>query len=112
MAGGSDRVMEPDLPEEPPEPGGVVLGRFQPGHKVHALMIKAADVWRSENASAEGLIIAIGSSNQPPSIRNPWSAEERAAMLRSWLESAGIEATIVAMPDIEDPPKWVSHAEK
>ena len=112
VAGLSDLPMEPDPPEEPPEPGVVVLGRFQPVHKGHALMIKAADVWRTENASAEGLIIAIGSSNQPPSIRNPWSSEERAAMLRSWLDSAGIEATIVAIPDIEDPPKWVSHAEK
>ena len=111
VAGLSDLPMEPDPPEEPPEPGVVVLGRFQPVHKGHALMIKAADVWRTENASAEGLIIAIGSSNQPPSIRNPWSSEERAAMLRSWLDSAGIEATIVAIPDIEDPPKWVSHAE-
>ena len=90
----------------------VVLGRFQPVHKGHALMIQAADVWRTENASGEGLIIAIGSSNQPPSIRNPWSSEERASMLRAWLNSSGIEATIVAIPDIEDPPKWVSHAEK
>jgi nicotinamide mononucleotide adenylyltransferase len=75
-------------------------------------MIQAADIWRTENASGEGLIIAIGSSNQPPSIRNPWSSEERAAMLRAWLDSTGIEATIVSIPDIEDPPKWVSHAEK
>ena len=112
VAGLSDLPMEPAPPEEPLEPGVVVLGRFQPVHKGHALMIKAADVWRTENASAEDLIIAIGSSNQPPSIRNPWSSEERAAMLRSWLDSAGIEATIVAIPDIEDPPKWVSHAEK
>ena len=112
VAGLSDMPMEPAPPEEPPEPGVVVLGRFQPVHKGHALMIKAADVWRTENASAEGLIIAIGSSNQPPSIRNPWSSEERAAMLRSWLDSAGIEATIVAIPDIAAPPKWVSHAEK
>jgi len=90
----------------------VVLGRFQPVHKGHALMIQAADSWRTENASEERLIIAIGSSNQPPSIRNPWSSEERAAMLHAWLDSAGIEATIVTIPDIEDPPRWVSHAEK
>jgi len=75
-------------------------------------MIRAADDWRSANASDKGLIIAIGSSNQTPSIRNPWSSEERAAMLRAWLASAGIEAKIVAIPDIEDPPNWVSHAEK
>ena len=108
----SDLPLEPAPPEEPPEPGVVVLGRFQPVHKGHALMIQAADVWRTENASGEGLIIAIGSSNQPPSIRNPWSSEERSAMLRAWLDSSGIEATIVAIPYIEDPPKCVEHAEK
>ena len=95
--------MEPAPPADPPEPGVVVLGRFQPVHKGHALMIQAAEVWRTENASEAGLIIAIGSSNQPPSIRNPWSSEERTAMLRVWLDSAGIEAKIVSIPDIEDP---------
>ena len=108
----SDLPVEPAPPADPPEPGVVVLGRFQPVHKGHALMIQAAEVWRTENASEAGLIIAIGSSNQPPSIRNPWSSEERTAMLRVWLDSAGIEAKIVSIPDIEDPPKWVSHAEK
>ncbi len=108
----SDLPLEPLPPEKPPESGVVVLGRFQPVHKGHALMIRAADDWRSANASDKGLIIAIGSSNQPPSIRNPWSSEERAAMLRAWMASAGIEAKIVAIPDIEDPPEWVSHAEK
>jgi nicotinamide mononucleotide adenylyltransferase len=75
-------------------------------------MIQAADDWRSANASDKGLIIAIGSSNQPPSIRNPWSYDERAAMLRVWLASTGLEAKVVAIPDIDDPPNWVSHAEK
>jgi cytidyltransferase-like protein len=108
----SDQPMEPQPPEEPPESGVVVLGRFQPVHKGHALMIRAAEDWRSANASNKGLIIAIGSSNQPPSIRNPWSSEERVAMLETWLESVGIEANVVAVPDIEDPPNWVSHAER
>ena len=104
--------MDPLPPGKPPEPGLVVLGRFQPFHKGHALMIQAAEDWRHENASDMGLIIAIGSSNQPPSIRNPWSWEERADMIRVWLKSTGIVAKIVAIPDIEDPPNWVSHAEK
>lgn len=108
----SELPMEPLPPENQPESGLVVLGRFQPVHKGHALMIQAAEDWRHENASDMGLIIAIGSSNRPPSIRNPWSSQERAAMLRAWLESTGIEAKIVEIPDIEDPPNWVSHAEK
>lgn len=108
----SDPPLEPLPLAEPPESGVVVLGRFQPVHKGHALMIRAAEEWRSTNASDKELIIAIGSSNQPPSMRNPWSAGERSAMLEAWLGSAGIAAAIVEVPDIEDPPNWVSHAEK
>ena len=108
----SDLPLEPLPPAEPPESGVVVLGRFQPVHKGHALMIRAAEEWRCTNASDKQLIIAIGSSNQPPSMRNPWSAGERSAMLEAWLESTGIAAAIVPVPDIEDPPNWVSHAEK
>ena len=108
----SDLPMEPLPPEELPESGVVVLGRFQPVHKGHELLITAAEDWRSHNAPEKKLIIAIGSSNQPPSIRNPWSPIERTAMLEALLESIGIMAIIVQVPDIEDPPNWVSHAEK
>ena len=37
----SDLPVEPAPPADPPEPGVVVLGRFQPVHKGHALMIQA-----------------------------------------------------------------------
>jgi len=107
----SELPQEPSPPEEAPEAGVVVLGRFQPVHRGHALMIRAAEAWRSSNASDKKLVIAIGSSNQPPSIRNPWSSAERIAMLDAWLESVGISGHIVEIPDIEDPPNWVSHAE-
>ena len=33
-------------------------------------------------------------------------------MISSWLNKVNIEANIVSIPDIEDPPNWVSHAEK
>jgi len=108
----TDPPLEPPPPKEPPESGVVVLGRFQPVHKGHELLITAAEQWRYNNAPNKKLIIAIGSSNKPPSIRNPWSSSERSAMLDVWLESTGIAASIVQIPDIEDPPKWVSHAEK
>tara|TARA_B100000945_G_scaffold308948_1_gene299216 strand:+ start:5300 stop:5911 length:612 start_codon:yes stop_codon:yes gene_type:complete len=108
----SELPLEPGPPEEVPEDAVVVLGRFQPVHRGHALMIKAAEEWRSTNADDKQLIIAIGSSNQPPSIRNPWTATERSAMLQEFLDSEGIPARVIPIPDIEDPPSWVSHAEK
>ena len=33
-------------------------------------------------------------------------------MLESWLNQQDISAQIVEIPDIEDPPNWVSHAER
>ncbi|MDC3299865.1 hypothetical protein OAV20_01350, partial [Euryarchaeota archaeon] len=59
------------------------------------------------------LIIAVGSSNRPETLKNPWSASERIAMISLWLDNeAKFDAIVVAIPDIEDPPNWVSHAEK
>ena len=97
---------------EAPGTGGVVVGRCQTGQKGHVLRIRGAEEWRSSNATDKQLIIAMGSSNQPPSMRDTWSAGERSAMREAWLGSAGIAAAIVEVPDIEDPPNWVSHAEK
>jgi nicotinamide-nucleotide adenylyltransferase len=75
-------------------------------------MIQEAEEIRNKDYSDLELIIAIGSSNRPESLRNPWSASERVAMISSWLSSeGGFDATIVAIPDIDDPPNWVSHAE-
>ncbi len=99
-------------PSSSPSPGFVVLGRFQPFHRGHVLMIQEAEEIRNKDYSDLELIIAIGSSNRPESLRNPWSASERVAMISSWLSSeGGFDATIVAIPDIDDPPNWVSHAE-
>ncbi len=102
----------PPAPEAPPGPGVVVLGRFQPFHRGHAMMIESAESWRSSNEDGLPLIISIGSSNRPESMRNPWSVGERREMVSAWLGDRGISAEVVAIPDIEDPPSWVSHAEK
>ena len=109
-----DLPPHPEPPPSPPAPGLVVLGRFQPVHRGHALMIAAAEEWRLSNTPELQLIIAIGSSNRPESMGNPWSAEEREAMLGAWLANKdGYEDVLtVAIPDIDDPPNWVAHAEK
>ena len=101
----------PVPPERGREPGGVVLGRFQPFHRGHALMVEAAENWRCKNLPTNKLIIAIGSSNRSQSMTNPWSWEERVEMIQIWLDSAGIDsAEIIAIPDIDDPSNWVEHA--
>lgn len=53
----------------------VVIGRFSPPHSAHiALMNKALDM-------AENLVVIIGSYKSPRSIKNPWTAQERARMI-------------------------------
>jgi len=108
----TDLPLHPEPPESPPNPSLVVLGRFQPFHLGHALLIKTAEEWRRSNTPEMALVIAIGSSNRPESIENPWSSQERVEMIDSWLNEVGyIDVSIVSIPDIEDPPNWVSHAE-
>ena len=71
----------PPPPSDYPEPGFVVLGRFQPFHKGHAAMIIAAENFRKENNPELKLIIAVGSSNRSQTLKNPWSDSERIEML-------------------------------
>ena len=117
ITGGKYLKKLPMLPK-PPElvvnGGVVVLGRFQPFHNGHIDLILKAESWRLQNSSKSKLILAIGSSNRPESMDNPWSYEERKEMIKSWIDvqDGFNETIIVAIPDIEDPPKWVSHAEK
>ena len=81
----------------------IVLGRFQPFHKGHAYLVEAA-------LEKGPTVIAIGSSQAESSMDNPWSADEREDMIRTWL--AGRDADIVKIPDRNDPPNWVEHATK
>lgn len=109
----TDLPLIPLPPSSPLNPGFVVLGRFQPFHRGHALMLREAEKYRKVNYPSLKLIIAVGSSNRPETLKNPWSASERIAMISSWLDNeAKFDAIVVAIPDIEDPPNWVSHAEK
>ena len=109
----TDLPLIPLPPSSPPDSGFVFLGRFQPFHRGHALMLREAEKCRKVNYPNLKLIIAVGSSNRPETLKNPWSAPERIAMISSWLDNeAKFDAIVVAIPDIEDPPNWVSHAER
>ncbi len=100
----------PTAPEIALEPALVILGRFQPFHRGHAALMDAA----IEEAKGGLCRIAIGSANQPETLENPWNWEERAEMIRCWLDSEhpDSDVEIVAIPDINDPPLWVQHASK
>ncbi len=79
---------------------GLVIGRFQPFHKGHEALVRAAieDCVR--------VTVGIGSSKAKQSVKNPFSFDERAAMVRA---AFGDTVEVVAIPDIHDPPNYADH---
>ena len=84
----------------------IVLGRFQPFHKGHEYLVNCAFDLAGDNE----LVIAIGSASKGWESSNPWTLEERTAMVNSWLNEHNKSATIIGINDIDDPPNWVKHA--
>ena len=76
----------------------LVVGRFQPLHLGHVAVIEAA-------LQAGDTVVAIGSSNQPLSARNPFTVAERQAMLQAVFP--GVRT--VPVPDYGDGARWVRH---
>ena len=65
-----------------------------------------------ELARDNEVVIAIGSADKGWESNNPWTFEERQAMIQSWLNANEKSATIIGVEDINDPPNWVEHASK
>lgn len=87
----------------------IVLGRFQPFHLGHEYLVKAAFEHVGEH---DQLVIAIGSQQAGWEPMNPWTFEERKAIILAWTKDVKISAEIVGIEDINDPPNWVEHARK
>jgi len=60
------------------------IGRFQPFHKGHAEQIRL--IFKKY----EEIIIGIGSAQRSHTIKNPFTAAERAAMIKEFLKDEGI----------------------
>ncbi len=86
----------------------IVLGRFQPFHNGHAYLVKQAALVHPN----QPVMVAIGSAKKEWEPNNPWSAEDRTAMISAWAESEQIEIETCSIEDINDPPNWVAHARK
>jgi nicotinamide-nucleotide adenylyltransferase len=86
----------------------IVLGRFQPFHLGHAGLVEAA----LEVARGDEVVVAIGSAQAGWEANNPWTADERQAMVEAWAAANGKAVTVVCIDDINDPPNWVEHATK
>lgn len=80
------------------------IGRFQPFHKGHLVVLQRLSTQYDE------LIIGIGSSQYHDTSENPFSEAERTQMITQSLHDAGIQAfRIVGIPDIHNLPTWVDH---
>lgn len=82
---------------------GLVVGRFQPLHKGHEAVVRAA------LAESDRVAVVIGSSDAPVSWKNPFDLSERLAMVHAAFADE-IEAEtvgVVPVPDLFDPPRWV-----
>ena len=69
-------------------PIGVYWGRFNPPHRGHLSVIRRF-------APTCRLIVAIGSSEQKDTPRNPFSGPERKAMVEAYLREEGIDGVEV-----------------
>lgn len=56
----------------------VFIGRFSPFHIGHAQVLKRA------LELSEKVLIIVGSANEPRTTKNPWTAQERGAMITDW----------------------------
>lgn len=56
---------------------GVYIGRFQPFSNAHEKAVRFA------LSKVNNLIIVLGSASQARTIKNPWSCQERSAMIRA-----------------------------
>ncbi|WP_104990787.1 adenylyltransferase/cytidyltransferase family protein [Deinococcus sp. NW-56] len=76
--------------------GAVYVGRFQPPHAAHLASIQHA------LAHADHLLVLLGSANLARSVKNPFSAPERARLLRGALREVGADVRRVTFRPLAD----------
>ena len=80
------------------------IGRLQPFHNGHLRLISEL------TKSYDHIIIGIGSSQYFHTSENPFTFEERSEMITKALFEQNINNfSIIAIPDLHDPPNWVKH---
>lgn len=86
----------------------VLIGRFQPFHKGHAMLLARA------LAVAPRVIVVLGSARQARNAKNPFNWEERAAMIAATLDEATqARVRFVPIRDYYNDQRWgnaVEHA--
>ena len=89
------------------KPTCLFLGRFQPYHIGHHMVIKGM------TKLCKKIIIGIGSSQISGTSENPYTAQERKEMIQQALQDEDIiplfDVVFVNLPDHEDDVQWTQH---
>lgn len=85
----------------------VIIGRFQPLHNGHEeLLFKALE-------NANKVLVLVGSSNKPRSLKNPFTYEERKGLLLSFCEANDVDSDRLIIEPLLDfdyrDHLWVQH---
>jgi bifunctional NMN adenylyltransferase/nudix hydrolase len=87
----------------------VLIGRFQPFHSGHAALIQRA------LTTADLVVVLVGSAHQARSLENPFTADERAGVIRAWAASLPGRGQLEVLP-IRDQrynnAKWLQTADE
>ncbi|MBL4845307.1 MAG: hypothetical protein JKY65_07270 [Planctomycetes bacterium] len=80
-----------------------LICRFQPLHCIHAALLSALAL------RADLLKVGVGSPERVDA-RNPFSLEERLAMLRAVCGDLPVEVELIPVPDLGHGPRWAAQA--
>lgn len=87
------------------KPTGLFLGRFQPFHNGHMLVVQGMTKLCSR------VVIAICSAQEGNTTKNPFTAAERRDMIQRALQAKDIiprfDIVFIEVPDIKDDEEWV-----
>ncbi|MBI4437696.1 adenylyltransferase/cytidyltransferase family protein [Candidatus Uhrbacteria bacterium] len=87
-----------------PKPTCLFLGRFQPYHNGHHLVVQGMTKLCGK------IIIGIGSSDKSRSAENPYTAQERKEMIQAALQDEDLipvfDVHFVELPDASDDEAW------
>ena len=79
----------------------ILIGRFQPFHAAHLALLRTA------LACASKVVVIVGSAHQPRTPRNPFTWQEREAMLRAALtEQEGARLKVLPVRDYYNEKVW------
>ncbi len=89
------------------KPTSLFIGRFQPYHIGHHMVIKGM------TKLCKKIVIGVGSSDKFGTAENPYAAQERKEMIQQALQDEDIiplfDVVFVNLPDHNDDAQWTQH---